>query len=415
MKTTEPERPRKVTIAGGGIAAMEAVLALRDLADGIEIELLAPQAAFEYPPLAVLEPFSIADVPEVSLARFAEEQRVTVHRDTLVAVEPAAHTLVTGKGRQLDYDFLVVAAGAHAVDAVPGSIPFRGHGDERRLALLLQEYEAGDLQRLAFVVPSSSVWSLPMYELALLSAGQLAALGKQRIDLALVTTEFAPLAIFGPRASKAMADRLRQADIAVHTSTHAEKFERGVLHSRRFERGVLETIPAGEEIRTDRAVSLPRLRGPRFKGLPSDESGFIPVDEHCRVNGVADVFAVGDVTSFPIKQGGLACQQADAGAEAIIAAAGGDVEPEPFRPVLRGLLLSGQDAQYMQTGLAGGAGEGQEPRQAMWAPAGKVFGRHLLPYLGGDRSPLRPLPAQGEGAVPVELDLAAALPADTAR
>ena len=404
MNATQPVRPRKVTIAGGGIAAMEAVLALRALADGIEIELLAPRAAFEYPPLAVLGPFSIAEVPEVSLARFAEEQRVIVHRDTLVAVEPAAHTLVTGKGRQLEYDLLMVAAGAHAVDAVPGAIPFRGHGDERRLALLLQEYEAGDLQRLAFVVPSSSVWSLPIYELALLSAGQLAALGRQHVDLDLVTTEPCPLGVFGPRASEAMAKRLKQASIAVHTSTHA----------RRFERGVLETVPAGE-IRTDRVVALPRLRGPRLAGLPSDEDGFIPVDHHCRVEGVADVYAAGDVTSFPIKQGGIACQQADAAAEAITAAVGGDLEPEPFRPVLRGLLLSGQDAQYMQADLAGGAGEAQGPRPAMWAPAGKVFGRYLLPYLGGDRSPLWPMPAEGEGAIPVELNLAAAFPTDTAR
>ena len=43
--------------------------------------------------------------------------------------------------------------------------------------------------------------------------------------------------------------------------------------------------------------------------------------------GVPDVFAAGDATAEPVKQGGLATQQADAAAEAIAAEAGAADRP----------------------------------------------------------------------------------------
>ena len=51
------ERTR-VTVVGGGVAALEALIALRSLAEErVDIELFAPEPVFEYRPLAVAEPF----------------------------------------------------------------------------------------------------------------------------------------------------------------------------------------------------------------------------------------------------------------------------------------------------------------------------------------------------------------------
>ena len=86
-------------------------------------------------------------------------------------------------------------------------------------------------------------------------------------------------------------------------------------------------LPGGAEIFVDRVITLPVLEGPRLHGLPHDPHGFIPVDAHGRVAGVADIYAAGDITAFPLKQGGLAAQQADAVAEMIAAAAGAAVTP----------------------------------------------------------------------------------------
>jgi len=71
-------------------------------------------------------------------------------------------------------------------------------------------------------------------------------------------------------------------------------------------------------------VALPQLEGPRLPGLPADGLGFIQIDEHARVVGLDDVYAAGDATDFPIKQGGIATQQADAAVEMI---AGRHLEP----------------------------------------------------------------------------------------
>ena len=71
----------------------------------------------------------------------------------------------------------------------------------------------------------------------------------------------------------------------------------------------------------DRVITLPVLEGPSLPGLPHDQHGFIPVDSFGRVSDLDSVYAAGDVTAFPLKQGGLATQQADAVA-ATIAAAG---------------------------------------------------------------------------------------------
>src|SRR5699024_6223966 len=113
-------------------------------------------------------------------------------------------------------------------------------------------------------------------------------------------------------------------------------------------------------------------------GLPADASGFIPVDEHAAVRGLRDVYAVGDVTDQPLKQGGLAAQQADAAASAIAHALGAPVRPEPFRPVLRGLLLSGVGAAFLRRAADGGS---EASFGALWWPPTKVAGRHLGPFL----------------------------------
>jgi sulfide:quinone oxidoreductase len=88
------------------------------------------------------------------------------------------------------------------------------------------------------------------------------------------------------------------------------------------------------------------------------------------------------MTTFPVKQGGLAAQQAEAAATTIAALAGARVEPTPFRPVLRGWLLTGGEPLYLRTELRGGLGvTSTVSKQPLWWPPGKIFGRRLGPYL----------------------------------
>jgi hypothetical protein len=151
------------------------------------------------------------------------------------------------------------------------------------------------------------------------------------------------------------------------------------------------------------------LRGPRIDGLPQTVEGFLSVDAHGQVHGLADVFAAGDITSFPVKQGGIAAQQADAAAEMIAANAGADLAPQPFRPVLRG-LLTGRQPHYLRHEITGGAGDvSVASPEPLWWPPAKIVGRYLAPFLGafaGVESP--PEAPAAPGAVPVEVELDAA-------
>ena len=185
-----------------------------------------------------------------------------------------------------------------------------------------------------------------------------------------MTPETAPLALLGNEASEAVDDLLRERGIDLVTETYPF----------RVEGGGLQVVPAGR-IEADAVVSLPRLRGVPLSGVPQDENYFIPVDSLGRVTELEDVYAAGDITTFPVKQGGLAAQQADVVATAIAAAAGADVTPEPFEPVLRALVLS-SSPPFLRTELGGGRGDvSSADTEALWWPASKIAAPYLSPYL----------------------------------
>jgi sulfide:quinone oxidoreductase len=209
-----------------------------------------------------------------------------------------------------------------------------------------------------------------MYELALLSAWEF---GERDVDVqvGIVTSEPSPLAIFGKRASASLRSLFDERGIDIWCSKYPVEFAGGRLKCLPE-----DAFPAAA------VVAAPRLAGPAITGLPTDRAGFLPVDELGRVRGLDAVFAAGDGTDFPIKQGGIAALQADTAAVSIARLAGVDVEPQPFKPVLRALLLSEKRPTFMHVELAGGSGDTSEvSEEALWWPAGKIFGRYLSPFL----------------------------------
>src|SRR5690606_27979138 len=121
-------------------------------------------------------------------------------------------------------------------------------------------------------------------------------------------------------------------------------------------------------------VALPVIEGRPIAGVPADDHGFIPVDDHCRVIGLEDVYAVGDGADFPVKQGGLATQQADVAARGIAAGAGAPVVAEAFRPVLRGMLLTGGEPRFLRHVVTpnGDPRAPQVSTDRLWWPPAKV-------------------------------------------
>jgi sulfide:quinone oxidoreductase len=252
------------------------------------------------------------------------------------------------------------------------------------------------LSRLAVVIPPGPGWPLPAYELALLIAGDAKGMG-MRPDIVLVTPEQAPLAIFGPRAVEVVGEELARAGVRLELGAYAE-LEAGPPRA-------LVLRPSGRRMEVARVLALPRLRGRAIDGIPSDPDGFVTVDAHCRVVGADGVWAAGDGIAFPVKFGGLAAEQADAAAADIAAEAGAVVERAPFRPVLRGRLLTASGPRYLRYDAAGGGGEGEATTHTLWWPPGKVAGRWLAPWLAArdDEAVAGNLPHAG--GLPVQTDL----------
>jgi sulfide:quinone oxidoreductase len=359
--------PLHVLIAGGGVAALEAMLALRDLAEErVEIELLTPDREFAYRPLAVAEPFGLGEVHRFALDPIVEASGARVLRGTLAAVYADVQRVRTGSGDVVGYDILVIAAGARPRPTLPGALVFTGGPEVSAYRALLDELERGVVRRLLFALPAGVTWPVPLYELALLTAARLGSAGP---ELAIATPEKSPLEVFGREASDAVRALLAERAIAFH----------GGASPRAIENGELRCAPGGR-IPADRVVALPELAGPQIAGVPVARNDFIPTDVNGRVEGLDDVYAVGDATTFPLKQGGIAAQQADAVAEQIAARAGAPVTPQPFRPVLRGLLLTGAVPKFLRTEIVGEGG-GRVDETPLWWPPSKIAGRYLAPFL----------------------------------
>lgn len=395
-----PGRERcHVVIAGGGVAAIEALLALRALAGHrTAITMLSPEREFLYRPVTVAEAFDRGEARAYSLAEIvADEGGGRLVCDALAGVEPDEHVAITAGGERIVYDALVVAAGAVAREPLPGALTFRGRDDVPTLREVLDALVAADARSVALTLPSERMWPLPLYELALMTAAHLREHGSGA-PVWLVTPEEEPLELFGPAAAQAIEPMLKARGIRLRTSSRPALVRKGVL-----------LLAGGGEIYADRVITLPCLEGPRLAGLPQDAHGFIPVDRYGRVVGLDDVYAAGDVTAFPLKQGGLAAQQADVVAETIAATEGVPVVATPFRPVLRGLLLTGGAPLYLRaepqrlprqaTVAIEATPLRQTPRgasaaagQALWWPPAKIAGRYLGPFL----ATARPAPLSSE-------------------
>jgi sulfide:quinone oxidoreductase len=378
-------RRPNILVAGGGVAALETLLALHELVGHrVRLELLAPGTHFMNRPASVAEPFGLGGRSPVPFAEVAGHCRAALHSGTLAGVRPDDRVAVSGDGSELPYDSLVVAVGARAADTIPGALTFAGPQDVPMLAAVLDAAEAGEVRAIAFAVPPGIAWTLPLYELAIMTAVELRSRGAGDVQLTLVTSENKPLWLFGEQASAALSTLLRERAIEL-VRGRALAIAGGAL--------VLER---GERVPADRTIVLPPLQGPWIAGIPHDDRGFIPVDAHGRVRGAAGVFAAGDATSFPIKQGGLASQQADVVAAALAAELGAVDAAPPFRPVLRGLLMTGGAPLYLRAELtAKGTVQrteharpelrGEVSTRALWWPPGKVAGRYLAPYMATAR------------------------------
>jgi sulfide:quinone oxidoreductase len=365
------------------VAGVEAALALHALCrDRVDVELLAPGEELRLGAMVPVQALGgVARAGGHPLRPIAERAGARLTRGALVGIDADRRIALTADGRELAYDRLVIAVGARRERWLGAGPVYLGGPDDLPDLLELRRRIVGAARRglttrLAVVVPGGPGWALPAYETALLLADHLERRGlRERLELELVTSEDAALAAFGPEASAAVAEDLRAAGIGLRTGAVV----------RAWAWGRLDLLPHGGLL-TDRVLALPTLRGPRIEGVPRDALGFIPADARGRVRGLRDVHVVGDAGPFPLKQGGIGCQQADTVASAIARELGARVDPIPFEPSLRGLILRDARPRALRAALEGGRAESPgvtSDEERLWLPEAKVAGRFLGPALAG--------------------------------
>jgi sulfide:quinone oxidoreductase len=393
----------QIVVAGGGVAGLEALLALRNLAgERVDLTLLEPHTEFVFRPAATAETFGRGYGQRIPMTRVAGAVGARLVHARLTGVDDERRLALVDDGEPLPYDAILVAVGAGSEPAFRRAITWTPESDPEVFGGLRRDLEEGYAKSLAFVVPPGVAWPLPAYELALMTAWDAESMGHDDVRVSVVTPEQAPLEVFGVAGSAAVRADLDEAGVEVVTNAYVVETEDPTGFA---------VEPGGRRLEARRVVALPRAVGPALDGLAADSRGFIPVDRHGRVVGSQRVWAAGDATAFPVKQGGLAAQEADAAAESIAALAGAEVEPQPFRPVLRGMLLTGRRREWLRASVAGGGGESEAERHALWWPPTKVAGRYLSPYLQEIAAAEDAGQTAAPSGQPVELDLERELPA----
>jgi sulfide:quinone oxidoreductase len=357
---------RRVVIAGGGVAAIEAALALRDLArKRVSITIATASSEFVYRPFAVIRPFQSAPTYRLELAQIASDVAAELVFDTAVGVDPKGCRLLLSGRASLGYDALLIAIGARAEATMGGgTITPWDWGGGHAYRAMLASMRKGRVKNVTFVVPPGTVWPLPLYELALLTSAYVIEDAIRDVSLTVVTVEKEPLDVFGAEASAELSALLRQRGITVVLNSEIRSMEEGLVRT-----------AGGASIPSDATVAVPVIRPRQFSGVPTDEAGFIIVDDYCRVAIDGDVFAVGDCTNLPVKQGGLAAQQADTAAAGIAAIAGAPVAPTALQPQLQAFLFTGESPLRLGRPRTD-KGRGDP------APE-KIEARYLTPYLKG--------------------------------
>jgi NADH dehydrogenase FAD-containing subunit len=317
-----------------------------------EITLVSDKDYFLFKPNTIYIPFGLdPDRLKVGLQRPTRRKKIEFIKDRVREVDPDAKRVST-EGRNLSYDYLILATGA---DMRPGEIPGLGENAQTiwapqemlglRLALydLLERAREGEHRRVLFLVAPNNKCAGPLYELVfMLDTWLRRKKVRPNVDLTWSTYEQTYIQAFGPRLHEHVIGEFERRVIAGHTGFAAERVVPGLV---RYANGV--ALPY------DLLVAFsPYAAQVSYPKLPGDDRGFIETDLSTRqVVGYPDVYAVGDAGDFPVKQAFLAFLQADAAAEHLAARLLGS-EPElAFRPTSMCVMEQFDKATFAQVPL----------------------------------------------------------------
>ena len=302
---------KRLLVLGGGTAGTMVVNKLRRRLDRAEwqITVVDQNDTHVYQPGFLFVPFGGYQPAELVKPR----QRFIPAGVGLVLgeidrVDAGAGTVLLADGRQLGYDYLVIATGATPrPDQTPGMLgpqwrksifDFYSLDGATALACALQNFDGGRL--VVHIVDMPIKCPVAPLEFAFLAEAYFRRRGmRDRVEIAYVT----PLdgAFTKPVASAQLGSMLDERKIALETDFMVERID-----------GETKTLVSYDEreVPFDLLVTVPLNMGADYlarSGL-GDELNFVPVDKHTLLSRAHDnIFAIGDASNNPDLQGRLGC------------------------------------------------------------------------------------------------------------
>ncbi len=288
----------KITIVGGGFAALTAAKSLRKSKMALEIDLVCPQEEFVYLPGIIWIPPGIrcGDDLRVPLQHFFKRNRVNHMQAEATGLKDAGRTLLTNMG-EVKNDGLIIASGGRFIKKLPGIehaiVPCEGIAAAEAIRDRLKIMKGGNIA-IGFAgnpKEPSAMRGGPMFEFLFGIERQLRKEGRRsQFNLTFFTPAPKPGNRLGPKAVAGLLREMERRDITTHLGHKMKGFTK------------TSVITEGGEFAADLILFMPGMTGNQWfdnTELPRSLGGLVKADAQCRVVGLDRLYVAGDSGSFP--------------------------------------------------------------------------------------------------------------------
>jgi len=342
----------KVTVVGGGFAALTAVQSLRASGEPMQIDLVTPRDEFIYLPGLIWIPSGIrnADDLRIPLKNFFRRMRVNHVAAQATGLKDSGRTLLTDQG-EIANDGLIIASGGRFIKKLPGIehaiTPCEGIAAAERIRDRLKAMDGGTIA-IGFAGNPKEPTAMrggPMFEFLFGIDRQLRKEGRrERFKLVFFSPAPKPGNRLGPKAVEGLMKEMATCGIETHLGHKMKGFSES------------KVMTEGGEFDADLILFMPGMTGNQWfdaTELPRSPGGLLQADAHCKVPGFDQVYVAGDSGSFPgpdwmPKQAHMADLQAAAAAANLVAELRGQPADKTFKVELvcivdsndRGMLVA---------------------------------------------------------------------------
>ena len=299
---------RRLLVLGAGTAGTIIVNKLRRRLPRSEWEITVVDRddVHPYQPGYLLLPFGTYSADQLTRSRRAQLPKgVDFLMGDVDRVDGAANTVKLADGRNLTYDYLVIASGTSPrPDQTPGMLgeewqrsifDFYSLEGAKALAIAMQDFDRGRL--VVHITDMPIKCPVAPLEFTFLAEAWLREKGlRDRVELVYVTP--LPGAFTKPVASDHLGSMLEERKIHVESDFLVERIDNEAKTLVSYDE---------REVPFDLLVTVPLNMGADFverSGL-GDELNYVPVDRHTlQSKAFANIFAVGDSSDIPTSKAG---------------------------------------------------------------------------------------------------------------